>query len=306
MTSLRSRAQLYFESLQEQICSTLEAIDGEAKFTKDSWSFPSEEGPSEGGGITRVIEGGRVFEKGGVNTSALLGHLSERLAKRLGVPACPFYATGISLVLHPRSPFVPTVHMNLRFLEMQIDDGGENSWFGGGADLTPHYLDREDAHRFHLRHKEACDRHDPEYYPRFKKWCDEYFYIRHREETRGIGGIFFDYLKDDLESVFSFVQSAGDAFLPSYVPIVEKQMSREWSADEEAWMRLRRGRYVEFNLVYDRGTLFGLETKGRTESILISMPPRADWRYNHQLSEGSAEEELQLVLGSPVAWCTTI
>ena len=297
---------MYFEALQEKICSSLETMDGEQRFSKDCWTFPSEESPSRGGGITRVIEGGRVFEKGGVNTSALLGHLSERLAKRLDVPACPFYATGISLVLHPRSPFVPTVHMNLRFLEMQIDDGGENSWFGGGADLTPHYLDREDAKQFHLRHKEACDRHDSDYYPRFKKWCDEYFYIRHREETRGVGGIFFDYLKGDLETVFEFVQSAGDAFLPSYVPIVEKHMDREWGADHEAWMRLRRGRYVEFNLVYDRGTLFGLETKGRTESILISMPPRADWRYNYQPAKGSAEEELQLVLGAPVAWCTTI
>lgn len=300
MTALKDQAKTYFESLQDQICEALERLDGEQKFKEDRWVY-APENPSKGGGITRVIEGGKVFEKGGVNTSALIGHLSEKLAERLEVPPCPFFATGISLVLHPRSPFVPTVHMNLRFLEMDLDREGM-SWFGGGADLTPHYLDRKDAAHFHHCYLQACDAHDPEYYPKFKQWCDEYFYIRHRDETRGVGGVFFDYLKGDLGKTFAFIQSVGKAFLPSYEPIVKKHKDRSWSEREEAWLKFRRGRYVEFNLVYDRGTLFGLETKGRTESILMSLPPRVEWRYDYHPEPGSQEASLVEALKSPVDW----
>ena len=192
--------------------------------------------------------------------------------------------------------------MNLRFLEMQIENGEGMSWFGGGADLTPHYLDREDATHFHRVYRDACDAHDPEYYPRFKKWCDEYFFIRHRGETRGVGGIFFDYLKGDLESIFDFIRQVGQAFLPSYEPIVRKHEDRSWGDREESWLKIRRGRYVEFNLVYDRGTLFGLETKGRTESILMSLPPRVEWRYGHRPEPDSPEEALVAALRSPIDW----
>jgi coproporphyrinogen III oxidase len=282
-----------FGELQREICSRLESIDGVARFTEDLWQ--RDEG---GGGTTRVLEDGRVFEKAGVNTSAVWGKLPEKLADRMDVGAGKFFATGISLVIHPRNPMVPTVHMNLRYFEM--DDGA--SWFGGGTDLTPYYLFEEDARHFHRVLKNACDKHSTEYYPRFKKWCDEYFSIKHRNEVRGIGGIFFDYLKGSNDSLFSFVNDVGNAFLPSYIPLVERRMDEPYTEEHRNWQLLRRGRYVEFNLVYDRGTLFGLETGGRIESILMSLPPFVSWKYDHRPKPGSPEAELTAVLRKPREW----
>jgi coproporphyrinogen III oxidase len=267
-----------FGELQREICSRLESIDGVARFTEDLWKRDE-----DGGGITRVLEDGRVFEKAGVNTSAVWGKLPEKLADRMEIAAGEFFATGISLVIHPCNPMVPTVHMNLRYFEM--DDGA--SWFGGGTDLTPYYLYEEDARHFHRVLKTACDKHSTEYYPRFKKWCDEYFFIKHRNEVRGIGGIFFDYLKGSNDSLFSFVNDVGNAFLPSYIPLVERRMDEPYTEEHRNWQLLRRGRYVEFNLVYDRGTLFGLETGGRIESILMSLPPFVSWKYDHRPKPGS-------------------
>ena len=247
-----------------------------------------------------MLTGGRVFEKAGVNLADVRGKLSERLAQRMKVEPQSFGATGISLVIHPLSPMVPTVHMNLRHIRLLGPEG--SAWFGGGADLTPYYLFEEDARHFHHTWQSVCDRHDPEYYPRFKKWCDEYFRIEHRDEARGIGGIFFDYLKDDPEKVFAFVADAGRNFVEAYTPIVEHRVQEKWWDREREWQLLRRGRYVEFNLVYDRGTLFGLETHGRAESILMSLPPLVRWSYDHRPEKGSREETLLEALRKPAEW----
>lgn len=247
------------------------------------------------------MRGGAVFEKAGVNFSAVEGPLSEALQKAMHVGPANYFATGLSLVLHPASPMIPTVHANFRYFELSTGD----AWFGGGTDLTPYYLFNQDAEHFHRTLKAACDRHSPDYYPRFKKWCDEYFVIKHREESRGIGGIFFDYLRgtpDELEQIFSFVQDCGNAFLPSYIPIVEHCRALPFGEKEKQWQLIRRGRYVEFNLVYDRGTLFGLETRGRTESILMSLPALAAWEYDFQVDLGSREAELVEVLRRPREW----
>jgi len=282
-----------FESLQDTICSTLESVDGTARFSEDTWNRDG-----GGGGKTRVMESGAVFEKAGVNSSTVWGELPEKMAKRMEVEVDDFFATGISLVIHPDNPMVPTIHMNLRYFEMQSG----KFWFGGGIDLTPYYIYEEDGQHFHQTLKIACDKHDPDYYSRFKKWCDEYFYIKHRDETRGIGGIFFDYLTGSNESLFSFVNEVGEAFLPSYIPIVERRMNETYTDEEKNWQLIRRGRYVEFNLVYDRGTLFGLETKGRIESILMSLPPYVSWKYDHRPVSGSRESELLQVLKHPRSW----
>jgi coproporphyrinogen III oxidase len=233
-----------------------------------------------------------------VNFSGVTSQLSSTLAARLGVEAQPIFATGISLVLHPHSPMIPIVHMNLRYLELAGGDG----WFGGGADLTPCYLYEEDAVHFHQTLKGVCDRHDPTFYPVFKQWCDEYFFIKHRAEARGVGGIFFDYLREEKEKTWLFIQELGDAFTGAYLPIAGRRKQEPWGAHEKQWQLLRRGRYVEFNLVYDRGTLFGLETEGRTESILMSLPPEVQWRYNVQPEEGSREAALLAVLRQPRSW----
>jgi len=278
--SLKDQASQFFAGLQDEICRALEAADAIARFREDSWQ---REGG--GGGRTRVLEGGGLFEKAGVNFSAVFGQLTEGLASKIPLGAGPdFYATGISLVLHPRSPLVPTVHANLRYLEK-----GDAAWFGGGTDLTPYYPYLEDVVHFHRTLKETCDRHDTRYYPRFKKWCDEYFFIPHRNETRGVGGIFFDYIQDDLEKVFAFVCDVGRAILPAYLPIVERRRNEPYTEREREFQLIRRGRYVEFNLVYDRGTLFGLETKGRAESILMSLPPLARWAYDYRPEPGTRE-----------------
>ena len=297
---LGERARSFFAELQEEICRELERIDGKARFGEDRWSHASGREGETGGGLTRVIDDGDVFEKGAVNFSAVQGQLPERLAARLEVPAQPFSAAGLSLVIHPRSPMVPTVHMNVRHLTLRGANGGK-AWFGGGTDLTPYYLFEEDAVHFHRCLKEACDRHEVADHSRFKKACDEYFHLKHRGEGRGAGGIFFDYLEDDLEAVFEFVQDVGRVFLKSYVPIVRRRLDEPWSDRERDWQLHRRGRYVEFNLIYDRGTLFGLETGGRTESILVSLPPLVRWTHGHQ-PPGPREQALLKILRRPVDW----
>ncbi|HEV2664068.1 MAG TPA: oxygen-dependent coproporphyrinogen oxidase, partial [Blastocatellia bacterium] len=270
---MRSQTREFFSYLQDKICRAIEELDGGGRFREDNWL---REGG--GGGRTRVMEEGAVFEKAGVNFSAVEGVLPEEFAKKIELgEGREFFATGVSLVLHPRNPYAPTVHANFRYLEK-----GDARWFGGGSDLTPYYPFPEDARHFHRALKEACDRHDPDYYPRFKKWCDEYFFIKHRNETRGVGGIFFDYLQGDIGRLFAFVKDAGEAFLPAYLPIAQLRRHHNYGEREREFQLIRRGRYVEFNLVYDRGTIFGLETRGRTESILMSLPPLARWVYDYK------------------------
>ena len=292
----------YIENLQDQITSKLEAVDGLAKFEEDIWE--REEG---GGGRTRVIENGAIFEKGGVNISAVYGELPEVLRNQFKVEEGNFFACGLSLVLHPVNPFVPTVHANWRYFEM-YDEAGNivTQWFGGGQDLTPYYLFDEDAVHFHQTCKDACDKYDFQFYPKFKKTCDAYFWNSHRNEARGIGGLFFDYLKEtddfSIKDRFSFVSEVGNSFLESYVPIVEKRKDIEFSKEHKDWQEVRRGRYVEFNLVHDRGTLFGLKTNGRIESILMSLPPIVQWKYNHHPEKDSEEERLIVILANPKEW----
>ncbi len=289
----KRRVEDYFKNLQNVICTALETLDGKAKFSQDVWAHKE-----SGGGKTRILQQGSIFEKAGVNFSAITSNLSPTLAARLGVDAQHIFATGISVILHPVSPMIPIAHMNIRYLELANGDG----WFGGGADLTPCYLFDEDAKHFHQTLKYACDKFDPTFYPVFKQWCDEYFFIKHRGEARGIGGVFFDYLREDKEKTLLFVQELGNAFAHAYVPIAQQRKSEQWGQREKQWQFLRRGRYVEFNLVYDRGTLFGLETEGRAESILMSLPPEVHWRYNHQPEDGSREALLMKVLKQPRAW----
>lgn len=294
---LRDRAAARFAELQEAICAGVESLDGTASFREDPWDYAG----GEGGGVTRVLAEGAVFEKGGVNVSAVAGTLAPRLAERLGTTPRPFFAAGVSLVLHPRSPRVPTAHMNVRYLETEGDDG--RAWFGGGADLTPYYLERDDARHFHAVLRHACERHPAVAdYPTFKRQCDEYFFLPHRGEARGVGGVFFDYLTGDLDATFAFVSDVGAAFLPAYAPIVERRRDEPWGEAERRWQLVRRGRYVEFNLVHDRGTAFGLETGGRTESILMSLPPLVRWDYDHAPEAGGREAELLEVLRAPVDW----
>jgi coproporphyrinogen III oxidase len=290
---LKSRASDFFKILQHEITSSLEAIDG-AKFHEDHW-----ERPGGGGGRTRVLEKGNIFEKAGVNFSAVHGESPVMLQG--AAEKSQFFATGVSLVLHPRSPKVPTVHANFRYFEQSTGE----AWFGGGMDLTPYYLAEDDAFHFHRTIKKTCDKHDMTYYPRFKKWCDEYFFIKHRNETRGIGGIFFDHLKgnkEELETIFTFVQDIGRTFLPAYIPIADNHKKESYTEAEREWQLLRHGRYVEFNLVYDRGTLFGLQTSGRIESILMSLPTLATWKYDYSPAIGSPEEKLITVLNNPREW----
>lgn len=292
----------YILDLQDRITSRLEKLDGEAKFQEDLWDRP--EG---GGGRTRVIENGNIFEKGGVNISAVHGKLPEALQKNFGVSDADFFACGLSLVIHPKSPMVPTVHANWRYFEMYDADGNiVTQWFGGGQDLTPYYLFEEDAVHFHTVCKDACDKHHPEFYPKFKETCDNYFWNAHRNEARGVGGLFFDYLKEteefSMQDRYDFVTEVGDSFLNSYVPIVERRKNLSFTQDQKDWQEVRRGRYVEFNLVHDRGTLFGLKTNGRIESILMSLPPTVQWKYNHHPVEGSEEQKLIQVLAQPKAW----
>ena len=292
----------YIHELQDRITSKLEAIDGKAKFKEDLWDRP--EG---GGGRTRVIEHGNVFEKGGVNISGVHGKLPDSMQKYFGVEDADFFACGLSLVLHPKNPMVPTVHANWRYFEMYDKSGAiVDQWFGGGQDLTPYYLFEEDAKHFHQVCKTACDKHNPEFYPKYKARCDEYFYNTHREEGRGIGGLFYDYCKKtedmSMEDWYNFETEVGNSFLEAYVPIVEKRKGLEYTKAQRDWQEIRRGRYVEFNLVHDKGTLFGLKTNGRIESILMSLPPHVQWVYDHHPEPASAEAKLIEVLKNPVDW----
>jgi coproporphyrinogen III oxidase len=292
---------------QEEICSALERLN-DRSFRQDIWTRP--EG---GGGKTRIVEGSALLDRGGVNVSEVHGTLSksaiQAMAERIGRdvaswPSNRFYATGVSLVLHPRNPFAPTVHANYRYFEIEASSSEAGVWwFGGGADLTPNYLFEEDASHFHRALKAVCDNHDPQYYATFKDWCDRYFLVQHRQETRGVGGIFFDDLNDrDPEQIFAFVRDCAEGLLPAYLPILERRMDHPFSEEHEHWKQLRRGRYVEFNLVYDRGTKFGLHTGGRVESILMSLPDIARWNYDMKLEPGSPEDRLLAVLRSPRAW----
>lgn len=290
---LKERFNNYILQLQNKICKALEDVDGKSVFIEDKWTRP--EG---GGGISRVISNGNVFEKGGVNTSAVEGKLPPAMQQAFGVGESNFFACGLSLVIHPLNPYVPTVHANWRYFELYDNDGKKiDSWFGGGSDLTPYYIFEEDGRHFHATLKAAMDQFNEELYPKYKQHCDEYFINKHREnEARGIGGVFYDYLRpkdeQDAERLFQFQQANGNAFLEAYVPIVNRRKENEYGDKEIFWQEIRRGRYVEFNLVHDRGTLFGLKTNGRTESILMSLPPRARWEYNYQPAKGSREEEL--------------
>ena len=292
----------YIETLQDAITTTIEELDGVAKFKEDIWK--RDEG---GGGKTRVIENGAVFEKGGVNVSAVYGKLPEALRKQFKVDEGDFFACGLSLVLHPKNPFAPTVHANWRYFEMYNPQGEiVTQWFGGGQDLTPYYLFNEDAIHFHTVCKKVCDNHQEEFYPIFKENCDDYFWNTHRNEARGIGGLFFDYLKETdmftMQDRFDFVTAVGNSFLESYVPIVEKRKNMSYEKSHKDWQEIRRGRYVEFNLVHDRGTLFGLKTNGRIESILMSLPPSVQWKYNYSPEEDSEEQKLIEVLTNPKEW----
>ncbi len=298
-TSHRQRVSNFYRSLQDTISSAIEALDGTGTFREDAWL--REEG---GGGRSRVLSEGAIFERAGVNFSEVQGPSlpPSILKRRPEITDQPFYATGVSLVFHPRNPYIPTVHMNYRYFE-----SGSLWWFGGGADLTPYYPQKEDVVHFHRTLKAACDLHNPDFYPKFKAWCDRYFHLKHRNEPRGIGGIFFDDMDDtkgDWEDTFSFVQSCGKAFLDTYLPIVERRKDTPYGERERNFQLYRRGRYVEFNLVYDQGTIFGLQTNGRTESILMSLPPAVRWEYDWSPEPGTPEAELYEVYLKPHDWAT--
>jgi coproporphyrinogen III oxidase len=296
VSDLFERAAKLFSELQTDICRALSELDGAAGFTSDAWQRQG-----GGGGVARVLEGGALFEKAGVNWSSVEGELPAELADHMPGDGRAFRASGISLVLHPRSPMVPTTHANFRCLTK-----GNALWFGGGADLTPYYFFREDAVHFHSVLAAACDRHRPVGdYERFKAWCDEYFYLPHRGETRGVGGVFFDYLgakgEHPAPRVFDFVSDLARSFLEAYIPIAQRRQTAAYGDLERAWQLRRRGRYVEFNLIYDRGTLFGLKTNGRIESILMSLPPLVRWDYDVMATPGSPEAELLAHL-RPTDW----
>ncbi|WP_026082425.1 oxygen-dependent coproporphyrinogen oxidase [Mastigocladopsis repens] len=324
-TDAKARVSEFMKQLQDQITQKLAELDGVGTFQEDMW-----ERPEGGGGRSRILREGAIFEQAGVGFSEVWGsHLPPSiLAQRPEAEGHIFYATGTSMVLHPRSPYVPTVHLNYRYFE-----AGPVWWFGGGADLTPYYPFAEDAVHFHKTLKQACDAHHPEYYPVFKRWCDEYFYLKHRGETRGVGGLFFDYqdgqgglyrghqkdgaaaiYSDQLgtpaprswEQLFGFVQQCGNAFLPAYLPIVERRHKMEYGDRQRNFQLYRRGRYVEFNLVYDRGTIFGLQTNGRTESILMSLPPLVRWEYGYQPEPNSPEAQLYETFLKPQDWVNWI
>lgn len=284
----------WFEHLQERICKTISGVDGKSSFETDIWTRT--EG---GGGKTKILKEGNILEKAGVAFSAVWGKTPEKILEALKLEEADFFATGVSIVMHPSSPHVPIIHMNIRYFEMSNGVW----WFGGGIDLTPHYVDSQDATYFHNQLKNACDTHDVDYYPKFKKWADDYFYIKHRDETRGIGGIFFDHLNDKpKEQLFEFVKEIGNTFASTYSYLMLKNAQKPFSAQEKKWQLIRRGRYVEFNLVYDKGTKFGLDTNGRTESILMSLPKEANWEYQFQVDENSPEAFTLSKLKKEIAW----
>ena len=290
---MHTEVRNYLLDLQSRILHALEALDGKS-FRRDAWTRP-EGGPLEGDGATSLIEEGDLFERGGCNFSHVRGTKLPPSATqhRPELAGAPFEAMGVSLVLHPRNPHVPTVHMNVRMLVAQPADKPEVAWFGGGMDLTPYYGFEDDATHFHQTCKQALDALDPAYFPRFKTWCDDYFFLKHRNEPRGIGGVFFDDFADGgFDHGFALMRTVGDAFLGAYLPIALRRRALPYGEAERDFQAYRRGRYVEFNLVWDRGTLFGLQSGGRTESILMSMPPIVKWRYDWQPEAGSPDERL--------------
>ena len=303
--SIKENWIAYIHNLQDRICAALEKEDGKATFKEDQWQRP--EG---GGGKTRVIANGNIFEKGGVNTSVVFGEVTDTMRNQLKINGKSWFACGLSLVLHPVNPFVPTVHCNYRMFEVYGDEGEDvpaDRWFGGGTDLTPYYLFEEDAKHFHQTYKNACDAFDTNFYPAFKKECDNYFVNWHRhQERRGIGGIFYDHQRPsdakDVQFWFNFGKTCGDAFITAYLPIVQKRKQLPYTEQHKHWQEIRRGRYVEFNLVHDRGTLFGLKTNGRTESILMSLPPTVRFEYNYQPQPGSEEDKVLQACLHPVEW----
>ena len=293
----------YINTLQDNICTAVENADAKAKFIEDAWT--REEG---GGGKTRVIQDGDVFEKGGVNTSRVYGKVTDQMRSQLNISGDSWFACGLSLVIHPVNPFVPTVHCNYRMFEL-YDETGEvaDRWFGGGTDLTPYYLFEEDARHFHQAYKKVCDQFDETFYSRFKKECDNYFVNSHRNnERRGIGGIFYDHQRPDekynVDFWMNFGKACGNAFVESYLPVVEKRKATTYNEEQKHWQEIRRGRYTEFNLIHDRGTLFGLKTNGRTESILMSLPPTVRFEYDYRPKPGSEEDKLLQVCLKPQEW----
>jgi coproporphyrinogen III oxidase len=302
--SMRLRMERMVRETQESICQSIEELDG-AHFRHDLWTRPD-----GGGGDSRVLQGGNVFEKAGVNVAVVYGTMAadavrSALGQGRSLPAgaMAFFATGLSVVVHPHNPMVPSAHANYRYFELAGDPPAQSWWFGGGADLSPSYLIREDAVHFHRVHKEVCDLYDSSFYPRFKKWCDEYFYISHRGERRGVGGIFFDNLNDhDRNQLFAFISSCALAFVPAYMPIVKARKDMPFTDIHKHWQQIRRGRYVEFNLIYDRGTIFGLKTGGRTESILMSLPLVGSWEETSLPEVDSLESRTLEVLRHPQEW----
>ena len=287
-----------YQTIQDEICAGLELADGLGKFEQEIW-----EREGGGGGRTRILQHGAIIEKGGVNFSAVYGKLPEPIKKAFGVSEEDFFATGISIVIHPNHPWVPIIHMNIRYFELS----DEVRWFGGGIDLTPHYIISEDAQFFHQGLKNVCDSFNKTFYQEFKTWADNYFYIKHREETRGIGGIFYDRLSPktaniDWDEIFEFSKALGRSFLPIYTELIARNRSKAFTQEQKEWQYQRRSRYAEFNLVYDAGTKFGLETNGRIESILMSLPPQANWVYNFMPTEGSLESETLSLLKKDINW----
>ena len=307
MSSIKDQWISFINQLQDDICTALETSDGGAKFIEDAWMRP--EG---GGGKTRVISSGNVIEKGGVNTSIVFGAVTDLMRTQLKIEGNNWFACGVSLVIHPLSPFVPTVHCNYRMFELYDAAGNvTDRWFGGGTDLTPYYLFDFDARHFHQAYKNVCDKFDPTFYPDFKKTCDDYFVNTHRNnERRGIGGIFYDYKRltpdKDIEFWFAFAKDCGYAFMDAYIPLIERRKNLRYTAENKHWQEIRRGRYTEFNLVHDRGTIFGLKTNGRTESILMSLPPTVRFEYNYQPVAGSEEDRLLQACLYPREWLNEV
>ncbi len=294
MTSLAQSVRTYLLGLQDRITQAIEAQDGAARFLSDAWEKSADE-PLQGNGITRILEGGAVFERAGCGFSHVKGAKLPPSATqhRPELAGAPFEAMGVSLVFHPRNPYVPTVHMNVRMIVVTPANGNSVAWFGGGMDLTPYYGFVEDAVHFHQTCRNALAPFGADLYPRFKTWCDEYFFLKHRNEQRGVGGVFFDDFSElGIEQSFAMMQSVGDAFLNAYLPLVERRKDTAYGEREREHQLYRRGRYVEFNLVFDRGTHFGLQSGGRTESILLSMPPLVSWSYQRAMPAGSPEQAL--------------
>ena len=291
-----------YQQIQNEICAGLELVDGVGKFQEEIWNRDG-----GGGGRTRIIQNGSVLEKAGVNFSAVHGKLPDSIKKAFGVSEDDFFATGVSIVIHPNSPWIPIIHMNIRYFEMLGETGKEMRWFGGGIDLTPHFVIEEDARFFHRSLKHTCDKFHSDFYSKFKNWADDYFFIKHRQETRGIGGIFYDRLNPqstglEWSDIFEFSKAVGRTFLPVYVELISRNKDRLVKEEDKLWQYQRRSRYAEFNLVYDSGTKFGLDTNGRIESILMSLPPQANWVYNFNAKPGSEEEKTLGLLKKGINW----